>query len=309
MGGSAAAFRSEQHQPHGCAHQDKCVQRTRIPGRSRTVPEQNGSSPAGQSVRQRPRPAGPLRGGRNARPVSSGPSGPTRGQAGAPAAAGRPPDRPRFRRRRRGGTSLTPAVCRAGWQFPPGEAIGRTRPGAGSRPRRGRSRPPDPPRHAIHPVIPGRLQDALQRFLGPRRAPWTVPRRGPLIPPLMGPPEGWGPCGRRPRLVCPGQTLRATWESARSIHCPSMGLLRRPTPGEIVEGGRLGRPCGPGVLSRAISENHLRTAGPKSHARPLLRTVDLVDLALAVVDPAARPRSWRTCGLRRLGPPSTASRR
>ncbi len=32
----------------------------------------------------------PLRGGRNARPVSSGPSGPTRGQAGAPAAASRP---------------------------------------------------------------------------------------------------------------------------------------------------------------------------------------------------------------------------
>jgi hypothetical protein len=31
----------------------------------------------------------PLRGGRNARPVSSGPSGPTRGQGGAP--AGRPP--------------------------------------------------------------------------------------------------------------------------------------------------------------------------------------------------------------------------
>src|SRR5829696_7393102 len=46
----------------------------------------------------------------------------------------------------------------------------------------------------------------------------------------------------------------ATLESARSIDRPSMGLLRRPTPGEIVEGGRLGRPCGPGALSRAISE-------------------------------------------------------
>jgi hypothetical protein len=34
-----------------------------------------------------------------------------------------------------------------------------------------------------------------------------------------------------------------------------MGLLRRPTPGGIVEGGRLGRPCGPGAPSRAISEN------------------------------------------------------
>jgi hypothetical protein len=38
-------------------------------------------------------------------------------------------------------TSLTPGVCRAGWYFPPGEGIGRTRPGAGSRPRRGRSGP------------------------------------------------------------------------------------------------------------------------------------------------------------------------
>jgi hypothetical protein len=28
------------------------------------------------------------------------------------------------------------------------------------------------------------------------------------------------------------------------MESPSMGLLRRPTPGEIVEDGRLGRPCG-----------------------------------------------------------------
>jgi hypothetical protein len=41
-----------------------------------------------RSGRQRPRSAGPLRGGRNARPMPSGPSGPTRGQGGAP--AGRP---------------------------------------------------------------------------------------------------------------------------------------------------------------------------------------------------------------------------
>jgi hypothetical protein len=31
-----------------------------------------------------------------------------------------------------------------------------------------------------------------------------------------------------------------TLESARLIHCPSVGLLRRPTPGEIVKGGQLG---------------------------------------------------------------------
>jgi hypothetical protein len=42
-----------------------------------------------------------------------------------------------------------------------------------------------------------------------------------------------------------------------------MGLLRRPTPGEIVEGGRLGRPCGPGAHSRA-SRNQ-RTATPPFH--------------------------------------------
>ena len=33
-----------------------------------------------------------------------------------------------------------------------------------------------------------------------------------------------------------------------------MGLLRRPTPGEITEDGRLARPCGPGARIRA----HLR---------------------------------------------------
>jgi hypothetical protein len=32
-----------------------------------------------------------------------------------------------------------------------------------------------------------------------------------------------------------------------------MGLLRRPTPGEIVEGGRFSRPCGPDAL-RAQSQ-------------------------------------------------------
>ena len=37
-----------------------------------------------------------------------------------------------------------------------------------------------------------------------------------------------------------------------------MGLLRRPTPGEIVEGGRLGRPCGPGAHSRALEKTNLR---------------------------------------------------
>jgi hypothetical protein len=50
----------------------------------------------------------------------------------------------------------------------------------------------------------------------------------------------------------------ATLESARSIHCPSMGLLRRPTTSEIVEDGRLGRPCGPGALRAQLEKTNLR---------------------------------------------------
>jgi hypothetical protein len=37
-----------------------------------------------------------------------------------------------------------------------------------------------------------------------------------------------------------------------------MGLLRRPTPGEKVEGGRLSRPYGPGAHSRASKKSSLR---------------------------------------------------
>ena len=44
----------------------------------------------------------------------------------------------------------------------------------------------------------------------------------------------------------------------RSIEHPSMGLLRRPTPGEVVEDGRLGRPYGPGAHSRASQKTRLR---------------------------------------------------
>jgi hypothetical protein len=42
------------------------------------------------------------------------------------------------------------------------------------------------------------------------------------------------------------------------IQRPSMGLLRRPTPGEIMEGGRFSRPYGPGAHSRTIRETSLR---------------------------------------------------
>jgi hypothetical protein len=47
-------------------------------------------------------------------------------------------------------------------------------------------------------------------------------------------------------------------ETARSMESPSMGLLRRPTTSEIVEDGRLGRPCGPGAHSRASQKTRLR---------------------------------------------------
>ena len=96
---------------------------------------------------------------------------------------------------------------------------------------------------------------------------------GPSTPPLMGPSLGEGAVvaglgpfalvrrsagqghGQNPPVTLPRY---ATLESARSIQRPSMGLLRRPTPGEIVEGGRLGRPCGPGRAFARVSENHLR---------------------------------------------------
>jgi hypothetical protein len=39
------------------------------------------------------------------------------------------------------------------------------------------------------------------------------------------------------------------------MQSPSMGLLRRPTPGEIMEDGRFHGPYGPGAHSRAIPEN------------------------------------------------------
>jgi hypothetical protein len=49
--------------------------------------------------------------------------------------------------------------------------------------------------------------------------------------------------------------------SVQAIHRPSTGCLRRPTPGEIVEGGRLGQPCGPGPHSRA-SQTQAAAAPP-----------------------------------------------
>jgi hypothetical protein len=104
--------------------------------------------------------------------------------------------------------------------------------------------------------------------IGPPRGPLIPPLMGPPTPPLMGPPGGGGPGvaglglfalvrrsagqghAQNPRVTLPRY---ATLESVWLIESPSMGLPRRPTPGEIVEGGRFSRPCGPGALSRAIS--------------------------------------------------------
>jgi hypothetical protein len=134
------------------------------------------------------------------------------------------------------------------------QQIGRTRLGAGSRPRRGRFRPPDRHPRTIPSAI---LTDPTDRLTAISRTLQASPDgslQGSPDPSPDGSPQGWGTWGRRPQPVRPGQTL----ESARSIHCPSMGLLRRPTPGEIVEGGRFSRPCGPGAHSRASQKTSLR---------------------------------------------------
>ena len=166
---------------------------------------------------------------------------------------------------------MTPAAWRAGWysrrvraSAERGRVQGPGRAEADLGPR-------TLPAELFPSVIPNALLTAQQRFRGPLTSPRIGPPRGPLIPPLMGPPTpplmgppgGGGPGGvglgafqqvrtlagqghaRFLRVTLPRY---ATLESARSIQRPSMGLLRRSTPGEIVEGGRFSRPCGPGAL-------------------------------------------------------------
>ena len=106
------------------------------------------------------------------------------------------------------------------------------------------------------------MDGSLQGSLDP-------PLMGPSTPPLMGPSGGEGPAvaglglfalvrrsagqghGQKPPVTLPRY---ATLESARLIHGPSMGLLRRPTPGEIVEGGRFG----PALRAGRAFARHLR---------------------------------------------------
>jgi hypothetical protein len=60
-----------------------------------------------------------------------------------------------------------------------------------------------------------------------------------------------------------------------------MGLLRRPTPGEIVEDGRFSRPCGPGAHSRASQKTNLRL---RRHSRiPLNGFVSLAERSYGMV--------------------------
>jgi hypothetical protein len=71
-----------------------------------------------------------------------------------------------------------------------------------------------------------------------------------------------------------------------------MGLLRRPTPGEIVEGGRFSRPCGPGAHSRASQKTNLQlcrhsdsSTSVSSHV-PKRRPVSIVAVVSAGVSAA-----------------------
>ena len=86
--------------------------------------------------------------------------------------------------------------------------------------------------------------------------------------------------GQKPPVTLPRY---ATLESARSIQSPSMGLLRRPTPGEIVEDGRFSRPCGPG---RELITRNLRkpvcsgAAIPHFTARQLRHSPAVVAVSL-----------------------------
>jgi hypothetical protein len=94
-----------------------------------------------RSGRQHPRPAGAAA-RRAERPTrESGTIRPDPGQGGAPAAASRPPGRPRPPALAARRNELDAGARRAGSYFPPGEGVGRTRPGAGPRQRRGRFRP------------------------------------------------------------------------------------------------------------------------------------------------------------------------
>ena len=186
----------------------------------------------------------PRRGGRNARPVSRT-IRPDPGQGGAPPAAEAPSGRPRRRRRGRGRTSLTRRL----WGrvvSPPGEGIGRTRPGAGSRPRRGRFRPRTSLSSAIADGNSGHPCGTLtSSFLGATRSRDRIRR---LLP---------GSSGRGPRTNDPpgtgllmGRVHPAGVRNARGWHSPNR--LPRKMGGQALT-KRLARPLAtPGCSAPAV---------------------------------------------------------
>jgi hypothetical protein len=167
-------------------------------------------------------------------------------------AASSPPSRPSRPATWRSRTNdLDAGVCRAGWY--PRRVRASAERGRVQGPGRAEADlgPRTFPVALLLPAIPYGLYDAQQRFPGVREPPQIGPPRGPLIPPLMGPPRGAGDLEEPASVRLPWSDATLRRSPPRSTHRPSMGLLRRPTPGEIVEGGRFSRPCGPGALSHA----------------------------------------------------------
>ncbi|MFL6224428.1 MAG: hypothetical protein ACJ75K_16765, partial [Actinomycetes bacterium] len=64
-----------------------------------------------------------------------------------------------------------------------------------------------------------------------------------------------------------------------------MGLLRRPTPGEIVEDGRFSRPCGSGALSRAFQKTNLRLRRHSRISPDALPHLPLVEGTIVAASP------------------------
>ena len=171
-----------------------------------------------------------LRGGRNARPVSSGPSGPTRGQAGAPAGRQEPLEPSQLAGAGgRGGTSLTPA------SVGPGGISRRVRASA----ERGRVQGPGRAEADLGlRAVPVRLLPSviaeqppgphLRRFSAPRLPPDGSPDHPPDPSPDGSPnpspdgsPWGWGTWGRRPRTVPAGQDARGAGSRAKTARDPA----------------------------------------------------------------------------------------
>jgi hypothetical protein len=143
----------------------------------------------------------PPRGGRNARPMSRGPSGPTRGQAGAPAAARRPPDprTPSVAAARR--TDLDAGDGRAGWY--PRRVRASAERGRVQGP--GRAEADSAPGPSPLPAIPAANRTCPYCGCGAIPEPAAAPLDGSLNP-LDG-PSGVGGSGGRPWSVCTGQIL------------------------------------------------------------------------------------------------------